>query len=89
MTYANFRFKPKQAERLQEKLEAAEQRFQELYWNVRDELGYLEPMRRQLAEVLQKQAGALPNVTLSSNLVAQAESDAQQFKAHKGDLDGY
>ena len=88
MTYANFRFKPKQAERLQEKLEAAEQRFQELYWNVRDELGYLEPMRRQLAEVLQKQAGALPNVTLSSNLVAQAESDAQQFKAHKGDLDG-
>jgi len=80
--------KPKQEERLQEKLEAAEQRFQDLYWNVRDELSYLEPMRRQLAEVLQKQAGSLPSVTLSSNLVAQAESDAQQFKAQKGDLDG-
>jgi hypothetical protein len=56
---------------------------------VRDELDYLEPMRRQLAEVLQKQAGSLPSVTLSSNLVAQAESYAQQFKAQKGDLDGY
>ncbi|MGE3725799.1 MAG: hypothetical protein AB7I41_09620 [Candidatus Sericytochromatia bacterium] len=80
--------KPKQAEGLQEMLEAAEQRFQEPYWNVRDELGYLEVMRRQLAEVLQKQAGSLPSVTLSSNLVAQAESYAQQFKAQKGDLDG-
>jgi hypothetical protein len=80
--------KPKQEERLQEKLAAAEQRFQDLYWNVRDELSYLEPMRRQLAEVLQKQAGSLPNVTLSSNLLAQAENYAQQFKAQKGDLDG-
>ncbi|MBT9546226.1 MAG: hypothetical protein IV090_12615 [Candidatus Sericytochromatia bacterium] len=48
--------KPKQEERLQEKLEAANLRFQELYWNVRDELGYLEVMRHQLAEVLYKQA---------------------------------
>ncbi len=51
---------------------------------MRDELSYLEPLRRQLAEVLQKQAGSLPSVTLSSNLLAQAESDAQQFKAQKG-----
>jgi hypothetical protein len=80
--------KPKQEERLQEKLAETEQRFQDLYWNVRDELSYLEPMRRQLAEVLQKQAGSLPSVTLSSNLVAQAENYAQQFKAQKGDLDG-
>jgi len=56
---------------------------------VRDGLGYLEVIRRQLAEVLQKQAGSLPSITLSSNLLAQAESDAQQFKAQKGDLDGY
>ena len=69
-------------------VQAANLRFQELYWNVRDELGYLEPMRRQLASVLQKQAGSLPNVTLSSNLVVQAEGYAQQFKAQKGDLDG-
>ncbi len=55
---------------------------------MRDELSYLEPMRRQLAEVLYKQAGSLPSVTLSSNLVAQAENYAQQFKAQKGDLDG-
>ncbi len=69
-------------------VQAVNQRFQDLYWNVRDELSYLEPMRRQLAEVLQKQAGSLPSVTLSSNLVAQAEGYAQQFKAQKGDLDG-
>jgi hypothetical protein len=55
---------------------------------VRDELDYLEPLRRQLAEVLQRQAGSLPIVTLSSNLSAQAENYAQQFKAQKGDLDG-
>ena len=55
---------------------------------MRDELGYLEPLRRQLARVLQKQAGTLPNVTLSSSLVAQAENYDQQFKAQKGDLDG-
>ncbi|MGE3725794.1 MAG: hypothetical protein AB7I41_09595 [Candidatus Sericytochromatia bacterium] len=80
--------KPKKDANLEAQLAAVNQRFQTLYWNVRDELSYLEPMRRQLAEVLYKQAGSLPSVTLSSNLVAQAQGYEQQFKAQQGDLDG-